>query len=112
MKHVLPSLVAGAGLLAMSCFTANRNTVARPVAPTQFKRVINTTYVTGSGCTVEKFRIYSPSRERDIKAVAEFHWKYFQNRESVWTNDILFSSSPTSSTAVIVIDQPKPTVCF
>jgi S-formylglutathione hydrolase FrmB len=35
----------------------------------QFKRTIDTTLVTEEGCTVERFRIYSPSMERDIQAV-------------------------------------------
>jgi S-formylglutathione hydrolase FrmB len=34
-----------------------------------FKRTMDTTYITTEGCRVERFRIYSPSMERDIRAV-------------------------------------------
>jgi S-formylglutathione hydrolase FrmB len=70
MKQALSLLIVGTGLLAMSCFTASQNTAVPVTAPAQFKRILDSTYVTGSGCRVERFRIYSPSMERDVKAVA------------------------------------------
>ncbi len=37
--------------------------------PKDRKQVIDTSYVAPSGCTIQRFRIFSPSMERDIKVV-------------------------------------------
>jgi S-formylglutathione hydrolase FrmB len=67
MKHVSQLLTLTMGLFLMACFSDVCNAAANGVAQGQFKRIIDTTYVTESGCTVECFRLHSPSMARDIK---------------------------------------------
>lgn len=65
MKHILYLMAMTIGLFV--CISNDCIAASGGVKESQFKRIIDSTRVTESGCTIEFFRLHSTSMERDIK---------------------------------------------
>ena len=71
MQLTIPTLRATAGFMILSVVVGWMPVVTVKAAdhPVEIKRVMEETTITPEGCTIEKFRIISPSMNREIKAL-------------------------------------------
>jgi S-formylglutathione hydrolase FrmB len=120
MKHALHLMILTLGIFVMTCYSHDCNAATKGAAPEQFKRIMDTTYVTESGCTVEKFRLHSPSMERDIKVaiVLPPAYKTDQSRKFPILYTLHGSGAPYDTYAAMSIlqaqlkDKPFIYTCF
>jgi S-formylglutathione hydrolase FrmB len=118
MKSILHLLTLTLVLLvetsvSSKCYSAKRS-------QGEFKRIADTSYVTESGCTVERFRIHSPSMERDIKVAVVLPpaYKTDQSRKFPVLYTLHGSGAPYDTYAAMSIlqaqqkDKPFIYTCF